>query len=56
MNSEDDILNFITKTQSEIIPKDGLQYRLYFVKDFKSNESVIIFKVCHSITDGNSFI
>ena len=44
--------DFMAKELSYRLPLDDLQWKVFFIPDYRPNESVFVYKVHHSLADG----
>mmetsp|Transcript_21124 Transcript_21124/g.26000 ORF Transcript_21124/g.26000 Transcript_21124/m.26000 type:complete len:287 (-) Transcript_21124:542-1402(-) len=52
IHNERQLADFMAKEQSYRLPLDELQWRVYFVPDYRPDESLFVYKVHHSLADG----
>lgn len=52
IHNERQLADFMAKEQSTRLPLDYLQWRVYFIPDYRPNESLFVYKVHHSLADG----
>ena len=57
IHSEQDIADFTIKDgDTNRLPLNKLQWQLFYVKDYTENESCIILKINHTLSDGNGIM
>lgn len=52
IHNERQLADFMAKEQSQRLPLGYLQWRVYFIPDYRPNESLFVYKVHHSLADG----
>lgn len=52
VHTEEELAEFMTNVQCVREPLDWVQWRIYLFPDYGENESVMIYKVHHSLADG----
>ena len=52
IHNETELAEFMSELQSLREPLGFVQWRLYFIEDFSEDESVMVYKVHHSLADG----
>lgn len=56
IHNEEQLAKFMAKEQSHRLPLDYLQWRVFFVPDYRPDESLFVYKVHHSLADGIAII
>jgi hypothetical protein len=52
MSSETDLIRYIKEVGHPLFPPNGLLWRVFLVKNYMDNESVVVFKYNHALSDG----
>ena len=52
METMDEVSTFMSDRQMEELPEDELQWKIWFVQDFRDGESLLVFKMHHVVADG----